>query len=99
MYEYLVTCKNRKKLIRIATREELKPRVSSLFDIPLWAIRTHMYVETFNDYVDIDDFDDVPSSCKLTITDMRDDDSLEAGTSSRSASSTSTVKVVDAEQM
>jgi hypothetical protein len=69
MYEYFVICNGQKKVICIEEKENLVGEIRKKFNVENeTGVKLSVYNEKWGEYVDQDDGDDLPDSCKIAAT-------------------------------
>ena len=68
-----MSSKSKKRLVRVEVKEDVKEEIYKLFDIPSWALRLQMFLDSFGEYADVDNTEELPASCKLLAVDIRDE--------------------------
>ena len=84
MFEYLVSSKSKKKLVRVEEKKDVADEIYKIFGIPAWAQRLQMYVDSFEEYADVEDAEELPASCKMLAVDLREE-SLSCAASSEAS--------------
>ena len=66
MFEYLVTCAGKKKKVLVNEKEEIYGEIIATFKLdPQSELELQAWDCTWEDYVDVDDVESLPDSCKL----------------------------------
>lgn len=69
MFKYLVACLGKKKIVEVEDKAALNEMISKKFDIqPTSSICVQAWNAEWEDYVDVEDVEDLPDSCKLNVT-------------------------------
>ena len=90
MFEYLVSSNDRKRLIRVETKSEIYDEICKIFSIPARGLRLQMYLDSFGEYADVEDAEELPASGRLLAVCLQAD---EAGSCAVSAKKCTAVKM------
>lgn len=66
-YKYHVTFEESKKLVNVTKKEDVFVKIVNTFKIQNTMFMLQYFDTEFEDWVDVDDVEDVPESCKLLV--------------------------------